>query len=174
MARGIIVADASALIVLAKIGRLSLLREQYGTIVIGPALEAEVILQGRRRRAAGMAEVEHALAEGWLRLVPLTPIERRQASHLQKQPGLDVGEAEALSLAANRKLRVVIDDKEARHAAEAMGLSYLGTVGVLLDGRRAGHLTLDEFEDAIASLTAVLWLSPSVVVKALKIARGKQ
>jgi predicted nucleic acid-binding protein len=172
MARGLIVADASALIALAKIGRLRLLRVRYGGIIIGSTLEDEVITAGRRAHVRGMVEIEQALAQRWLRIVVLTAAERRRATSLRSIPGLDAGEAEALSIALNRNLRVIIDDKEARHAAETLGISYLGTVGVLLEAHQQAHLTLDEFEDAITSLTGILWLSPSVVATALRIARG--
>lgn len=36
------------------------------------------------------------------------------------------------------------------------------------------HLTLDEFKEAMTDLTFVLWLSPSVVARALQIAREKR
>lgn len=173
MTRSLIVADASALIVLAKIGRLNLLRVQYGTIVIGPVLEKEVVTAGRLQRADGMGEIEQALARRWLRIVNLTASERRHAANLRKNGNLDAGEAEALSIASGRHLRVVVDDKEARHAAEALGLSYIGTIGVLLEAHREGHLTQEEAEDTIVNLTAILWLSPSVVARALKIVQEK-
>lgn len=174
MARRLVVADASALIALAKIEHLRLLRAQYGTIIMGTVLEEEVITQGRRLRATGMALIEQALAEHWLRVVTLTAAERRHANKLSQDSGLDAGEAEALSIAKSRKLRVIFDDKEARHAAATLGVSYIGTIGILLEAHQDGRLTQSDVEDAITKLTMILWLSPSVVAQALKIVRGNQ
>ena len=171
MAPGLVVADASALIALAKIGRLPLLHVLYQTIIIGPVLEEEVVTEGRRQSARGMASIEQALAQGWLRVVALTPAERRHAAALRSNNRLDAGEADALSIAKARNIRVIVDDKEARHAAETLGLSYLGTIGVLLEARQERCLELGDFEGAIVDLTAILWLSPGVVARALQRAR---
>jgi predicted nucleic acid-binding protein len=84
---------------------------------------------------------------------------------------LDDGEAEALALASRRKLLLVVDDKEARHVAEALGIAYIGTAGVLLEAYLRQHLTLAGLEDVLTDLTKVLWLSPTVVAAVLKKAR---
>jgi predicted nucleic acid-binding protein len=55
--------------------------------------------------------------------------------------------------------------------ADALGLRYIGTVGVLLAARRRGFLTLAEFEAAMQDLTAVSWLAPEVVATVLKLGR---
>jgi hypothetical protein len=58
--------------------------------------------------------------------------------------------------------------------ASALGITYLGTAGVLLQAFRQKHLTLEEFEDAVGDLTRVLWLSPTVVATILKRAWERQ
>jgi predicted nucleic acid-binding protein len=61
---------------------------------------------------------------------------------------LDEGEAEAIALASELGARVVLlDERDARRMAERIGLRVLGTVGVLVWAKRAGH---------IASLSAEL------------------
>lgn len=50
---------------------------------------------------------------------------------------VDDGEAEAIALAAERKWRIVLDDRRARDVAERMGLKIIGTVGILIWAKRA-------------------------------------
>jgi hypothetical protein len=65
---------------------------------------------------------------------------------------LGPGEAEALMLALElREAVVVLDDALARRVAETLGLNVTGTLGLLLDAKRAGLITavgplLDQLE----------------------------
>lgn len=111
------------------------------------------------------------LDASWLQLVRPTAAEKKLTVRLLRTARLDDGETEALALAARRKLLLIVDDKEARHVAEALGVSYIGTAGVLLEAYLRHHLDMAELEDAMADLTKVLWLSPSVVAAILKKAR---
>jgi predicted nucleic acid-binding protein len=166
-----VVVDASVLIVLAKLRCIHLLRAVYGTILLGPVVHHEVVTQGQRLRARGVEQVEQALEESWLQVVRPTTGEQKLTVRLLRTTRLDDGEAEALALASRRKLLLVADDKEARHVAEALGIAYVGTAGVLLEAYLRQHLTLAGLEDVLTDLTKVLWLSPTVVAAVLKKAR---
>ncbi|WP_263808032.1 DUF3368 domain-containing protein [Salinibacter sp.] len=57
------------------------------------------------------------------------------------QEALDVGEAEALTLASKVGAdRVLLDEAAARQKAERLGLEKTGTVGVLLRAKREGWI----------------------------------
>ncbi|MBI4278551.1 MAG: hypothetical protein HY660_08855 [Armatimonadetes bacterium] len=64
--------------------------------------------------------MEGALAERWVREVQLTAQETRLADRLVCTTSLGAGEAESVALASARHLVVLLDDKEARAAAEAL------------------------------------------------------
>jgi len=165
------VLDASVLITLAKIRRLTLLKVLYGQVLIGPVVKKEVVDEGKRVTASGVQYVEQALQDGWLRIATIGRSGRGMQERLAKTTTLHRGEVEAISIAKERGMILVVDDKEARSVANALGIKYLGTAGVLLAACRHKHLTLEEFEDAIGDLTRVLWLSPTVVAAILKMAR---
>jgi len=167
----VLVADASVLIALAKMQRLDLLRNLYGEILMGPVVKTEVVDQGRQVGARGVEQVEKALEDGWLKTVRLTATERRGMEGLLKTAKLDDGEAESLALAQARMLTLIVDDKEARALVAALGVSYLGTAGVLLEAFLRGRLSLEQLENAVQSLSRVIWLSPAVVAEILKRAR---
>ncbi len=168
---GSIVSDASALIALAKMGRLELLRALYGQVIIGTVVKEEVFDQGKAISAPGVEHVEKGLEERWIRLAPLTAREKKLMRRILKTTRLDLGEAESLAVAHSRKLMLIVDDREARALAAAMHLEFLGTAGVLLEAFLKGRLTLEELEDAVQELSGVIWLSPTVVTEILKRAR---
>ena len=166
-----IVADASVLIALAKMRRLDLLHSLYGDVLIGPQVKAETVDAGKRISASGVARIEKALDDGWLQVARLSSKEKRAAYSIVSKGGLDVGEAESLALASSCKLMVILDDRAARSFAEVMGVTFVGTAGMLFHAFVKKHLTLAELEDAVEALSQTIWLAPAVVAEVLKKAR---
>lgn len=91
-----VVSNSSTLIHLSAIGRLVLLKDFYGQIIIPPAVWKEVVEQGKGR--AGAIEVGNAGETGWIEVI--SPEDTTLSSLLQRD--LDEGEAEALALAVQR------------------------------------------------------------------------
>lgn len=166
-----VVADASVLIVLAKMQRLRLLQRVYGPVTIGPVVKTEVLDQGKAVSAIGVEQIDQPLTARWIRVVSLTARERQFMRRLQRGTRLGEGEAEALALAQGRGWLLLVDDKEARAVAATLGIAYLGTAGVLLEAFFHKHLALEEFEEAVEALCRVLWISPAVVAEILRRAR---
>lgn len=167
----LIVADASPLIALSRIDRLGLLKSTYRRVSIGPRVREETVERGLEVDPVGSRRVAEAMRAGWLEEVQPSVEEEAHIDLLVLESGLGAGEAEALALAASRGASVIIDDKAARIAAEALGVRYLGTVGAVLEAALGGHLGLEELEQSIRDLTDVLWLSPAVVAEVLRRAR---
>ncbi|MCY4521295.1 MAG: hypothetical protein OXC13_11025 [Caldilineaceae bacterium] len=166
-----ILADASPLIVLAKLRRLELLYDLYGEVLIGPVVKAETIDAGNAIRARGVEQLEHALERGWLQMACPTAGERSFMEGLVRRSRLDRGEAEAIAFASTRDLRLIVDDKEARSVAVATGVKIVGTAGVLLEACLGAHLDREELEAVLQDLVQVLWISPAVVAEILRLAR---
>jgi uncharacterized protein len=129
----IVVSDASPLIALARINRLELLREMFGTLLLPDSVWNEVTSAGIER--PGAASV---LRAKW--------IERRSVSDsaLVARLRLDfgAGESEAIALARESHADVLlIDERLARIAAQRLGLKVTGLVGVLIEARQRGLLT---------------------------------
>ena len=51
---------------------------------------------------------------------------------------IDPGESEAIALAYERKLRLIIDDLKGRQAAQQLGIPVTGTVGLIVKARQTG------------------------------------
>jgi len=54
------------------------------------------------------------------------------------QPSLDIGEAEAITLAAELGALLLIDEIDGRAAAAAAGIPFVGVLGVLARAKREG------------------------------------
>jgi predicted nucleic acid-binding protein len=150
------VVNASPVIVLAKAGRLDLLRDSRRELLVPEAVAAE-ILAGPPSDPA-----RQALEGGWgLRTAP-----HHIAPDLLEW-GLGVGETAVLALAIERKLTAVLDDAAARTAAKALGIAVVGTLGIVLRARKKG--LIPSAADVLKALQmAGLYLDDEVVRQALE------
>jgi predicted nucleic acid-binding protein len=123
-----IVSNTSPLIALAAIKQLELLRLLFERIVIPPAVRAEV------QNAPARAALE---AADWIIIQPPRDV---FAVRLLGET-LDAGESEAIVLAQELGADwLLLDEHVARRKAASAGLHVVGTLGLLLMGKQAGHL----------------------------------
>jgi hypothetical protein len=157
------ISDSSTLIHLAALGRLILLREYYTEVFIPPAVWREVVEEGRGR--PGAREVEEAARVGWLKVVAATdePLVRLLKRELQD------GEAEALALAVERQVEIVLlDESEARRVAAVYGLRKTGVVGILIQARLDGKVTSLRQELDRLRQDAGFWITEDLYRQALE------
>jgi predicted nucleic acid-binding protein len=125
-----IVSNASPLINLARIGKLDLLQELYGELIIPEAVWREVVIEGAGQPGAG--EVR---ASNWIKTMAATNRELEQA--LKQE--LDAGEAEAIALATGIEADLLLMDEHlGREVAHHLGLRCTGLIGVLIEAKRKG------------------------------------
>lgn len=160
----IIVADTTPLSELAKVGRLELLRDIFGTVIIPQEVYNEVTVGNYP--AARLVPVA-----SWIEVQPVGSIEMVQA--VQVQTDLDLGECAAIVLAQELKAdQLLIDDLDARKLAKSIGLPLIGTVGVLLLAKENGLIfsVKDVMDELIAN---GMWISQRLYVEVLAIALEK-
>ncbi len=126
-----VISNSSPLINFATLGRFTLLRELYGTIVIPDAVYHEVVVAGQGQ--PGAAEVEQA---DWITREAVGNPTVIAALH-----ELGRGEAEAVALAVeNPGSLLILDERRGRLAAINLHVNIIGTLGVLLVAKRKGFL----------------------------------
>ena len=162
------VANSSVLIALSTIGRLGLLSQRFPEgFLIPQSVWREVVEAGKGQ--PGAAEVASA---SWITVGEVK--DDNLASLLFTE--LDKGEAESIVLCREQHAEaVLLDEKDARRVARRLGLTVLGTVGVLIWGKRAGLIAnLQERLDALRT-EGKFRLSQSVYEQALRAtSEGKQ
>lgn len=116
----LVITDASCLIALDRVGRLDLIPSLVSNAVAPPAVIEEF---GRKL--------------DWLRELPVQ--DKRVLATLRAQ--LDSGEAEAIAVALEHPGSILlIDERQGRRLAESLGVSVLGTLGLLIQAKQRGIL----------------------------------
>lgn len=130
MARKVVLADASPLIALARVGGLPWLRRLFKTISITQEVRDEAVGAGELPGASAIAA---AVDQGWIRVLPQDGLE-------PELPHLGPGEASTLRAAAasGEGALVLLDDLRARREAQRLGLAITGTAGIIMEARQAG------------------------------------
>lgn len=123
MTSGVVISNASPLIALEQIGQLGLLEQLFSSVVVPPTVVREVSAT--------------VTLPAWITEQALSqPVGPRILN-----ASLGVGESEAISLALEIHTRLLIlDDRPARRLAQALGLSIIGTLGVLLAAKQRNLL----------------------------------
>ena len=125
------ICDTSVLQYLHQLGKLDLLHQLIGRVIVPPAVVDELAVG--RERGLNLPDPERI---NW--------IEVRSPSSAPALPlvtDLGAGETEALALALEQPgTPVLLDDGLARRTARRLGVPLTGTLGLLLDAKKAGHV----------------------------------
>jgi len=120
---------------LAGIGRLNLVHEQFGEVIIPPSVWDEIVLNSDT--LPGAFEIREAYDAGWISLA--RPDNTAVVDLLGL--GLHRGEAEAIALAIElRSALILLDDADARLAATTLGLRKTGVIGILIKAKIEGKI----------------------------------
>ena len=126
----IIVSDTSPIRALEHLGLLRLIERYYGQVFIPPTVADEL-----RNSRAGLKSIDVAQ-------FPMIQVVAPKLLRPLSLPGeLDPGESEAITLALELNADyLLIDEAAGREVATKMGLSIVGTLGILIRGKEAGDL----------------------------------
>jgi len=129
----IVIANSGPLIALASIGEFRLLQDLFGEIVIPSAVYNEVVTRGKDQ--PGAKETKEA---NWIKVME---VQDRLAVNLLRNE-LDQGESEAIVLAKELETTcILIDERLARRKARSVGLTPIGTLGVILMAKERGLIS---------------------------------
>lgn len=140
----IVVSDTTPLSELAKIGRLDLLRDVYGRVIIPQEVFDEAT-------AWNHPAVNAITSANWIEV--RTVSNHQSVITLHTSTSLGMGECAAIFLAEElNATRLLMDDLAARREAQARNLPVIGTVGVLLVAKSRGIIPAvkDVLDDLIA------------------------
>ena len=123
----LVLSNTTPLIALAGINSLELLHQLYGSIIIPPAVKAELI---------GEPEKSAVTNSPWIVVKqPISHEERKRDFRAR----LHAGEVEVMILAEELGADLVImDDYAAKKTAKFMGMKTTGTLGILIQAKRRG------------------------------------
>jgi len=116
----IVVSDSTCLIGLERVGKLEILPALFDSVMIPPEVDREFGIKFE-----------------WLKVKNL----RNNFLVVALQMVVDAGEAEAIALASEKNCLLISDDKQARAAAKRLGVSVIGTAGILIRAKQNGVIS---------------------------------
>ena len=120
----VVVADAGPLIALGRLDRLPILVDVFREVQVPRDVLAECL---QRPELLDAQRIQAAVANGVLLLCEATPV---------RVDGLGAGESAAIGRAMEIGAALMADDLAARHHATGLGLTVIGTLGVLVRAKR--------------------------------------
>jgi len=127
----VIISDSSPLILLARVGPLSLLQELFQEIIIPQEVYREVVIQGESR--PGSREVREA---SWIKVERVHKLELIEGFH---HHGLSRKDAAVIALAREKQAdAVLMDEQRGRAICREIGLEVIGTGGLLIRAKEKG------------------------------------
>jgi len=142
----IVIADTTPVISLLKINRLDLLEKAFGEVLIPDAVYAELTADERF-----MDEAEMVKRAPYIKSVPVSNPEAVRI--LRMATGLDQGESEAIVLTDERKADILLmDEAKGRAISGKMGITVMGTIGILISAYEDNLITSEEVRKCIDDL----------------------
>lgn len=153
-----VVSDTTALSNLLHIGKLTLLKDLFGQVLVPKAVLYELAAVTGFSKQVAQADYIIEVQCGAV----LNP--------LQHNEGLDIGEKEAISYAVDNAANLlIIDELNGRRFAVELGLQIIGTIGILVAAKRKKLIeTIKQYLDDLRNNG--FWISEKIYVEALKLA----
>ncbi len=158
-----IVSNTGPIIGLAKINRLSILKDLAGEILIPPMVHRELLAKTGNEAIL----IDEAL-NSFIHISPVPPLDPSVKTIIAD---LDAGEGHAIGLASvfSGDVLLLLDDRAGRTAAERLNIPTTGLVGLLLLAKERGIVA--SVSELISELREQgYWLSDRVVVIARQLA----
>ena len=136
-----VISDTTPLLHLAKHNYLYLLSNLYQKVYIPNAVYEEITIRddiiSYRIKNAEFLEIKTI---------------RDKKLFQEIYESIDYGESEAITLAKELKLNLVIDDLAGRNMAKKLNLKFIGTIGVILKNIQDGFIIINEAKEIFFKL----------------------
>nr|MDO8118169.1 hypothetical protein [Candidatus Sigynarchaeota archaeon] len=152
-----IIFNTSPLIHLAKLGKIDPLLKCHEKIIIPQAVFKEAVEDGLDGGHADAIYLKNLISQGKIEIRAI------QNQDLSLQEYLHQGEYEAIQLASELNLPVIIDDKKSRTVAINKHVKHLTSLLSMLDLFDANFITFDHFKNNALQYGSFGWISDEIV-----------
>ena len=168
-----VLCDSGPLIALAKVGRLRLFLDLWGTVHITEQVYQEAVALGHSLGAPDALTIRLFWQKHRL---PIIAVPDDVLTAYKPSITLDPGERATFAHAITLKeVLVLFDEEAARTEARRLGLPVKGTIGVLVEAHRRALLTFPEIELLLneISVRPDIWISSNLCARVLKSLRSE-
>ena len=146
----VVVSDSTTIITLLNISRVDILSNIFRSVYLPPMVYAEISQKAILETDSGLFEI-HKITDNKL--------------YILLSRSLDPGESEAIILAKEKHLSLIIDEKKGRKIATNLGINITGLLGLLLLNHKKGFLSASETLAVFAEIQeAGFYVSERLVV----------
>ncbi|HIE18498.1 TPA: DUF3368 domain-containing protein [Candidatus Bathyarchaeota archaeon] len=151
----VVVSDFTPLIYLAKIGKLSLIKDVFERVFIPKAVFDEAVTRGKALNMSDVSIIEKAVGV-WIIKEQVKLEVDAEYRFLDANISLGLGEKEAIKLCKQLKAGYfIVDDKEARRVSRILNIKPVGTCGIIVQAWRQGSITGKEALQILDDLVKV-------------------
>lgn len=130
----IVISDTTALIILAKSDKLDLLSNLFQEVFIPLAVQDELNFKD---------DVVKYRIDKFDKISVKTISDIKTLNRIKKL-NIDAGEVEAISLAIELALKLIIDERKGRQIAISQGLDVIDVLGILVENYRLDYISFEE------------------------------
>lgn len=157
-----VVSNSSPLILLAKIGKLSLIKQLWKNACIPKEVYNEVIGKGKKE-GYGDAFIIEKEVNNFIFVKELDAKHSIESEKLRSIIGS--GESEAILLCLQEKADLfLVDNLEPRKIAEEKKIKCRSTPGILLEALKKSIITFEDYDNSIKELSKHAWLSGDIII----------
>ncbi len=151
-----VVSDSTTIISLLNIERFELLFKFSDNIIITPAVYSEVVVKKFAKEV-----LDNYIKASKVAIQQVADVSKVKELTIR----LDLGEAESIVLAFEKKLPLIIDEKKGKSIAKSFGLETIGLVGILLIHKKKKYLSSDEIREIVNELKEVNFRVSDLLLK---------
>jgi len=161
-----IISNSSPLIHLTRLGKIDYLITKEESIVIPTAVYNEVVITGKERNYSESYIIEKYIKEGKILVNKLEKFEKNF------YPPLGIGELEALELAKQKNIQLIIDDQKARNIAQILKIQHQTTIATIFELLLSKKIDKIEYKSNIKQYAENSWISADIIQEYLE--RGEK
>lgn len=140
-----IIADSSPIIILAKQGRLVLLKECFNKVIIPKSVHEEIM---QKKDSPEVIDLNRAIKDKWI------VVEEAPVIPMLGTKNIGQGEKDAISLASKHKSMLLVDDDSAKKYASIFGVEAHGTFFVIYLACMKNLIKKEDVADVLEGMIA--------------------
>ena len=149
------VSNTSPLIWLSKIGKIRLLKEIFGEIIVPEEVYKEAVENGLAEGFSDALAIKECFEEGWIKTSKLTAEELALCHKILEQTSeIHSGEVQAIILARRMKALLLMDESSGRAFAQIWGIDVRGVLYVIVRSLREKKLNRKEAKETVYALVS--------------------
>lgn len=151
------ISNSGPLIHLARLNRLDLLFNLFDKILIPEEVFIETVKLGLENNFIDAKRIKKEIKNKQIE------VKKENPESYPESPNLHLGELAAIALALKFKEEIILlDDEEVRVFARFHDLKVKGTIGIIIENVKFGHISKEKGKKIVRSLNQIMYLSGDV------------